>query len=97
MRSGSGSSSGSSASAGQQHLLVLGQGLLGQVALPLDFQLQGLWDVGNDPINGSQHKEDHMLQEREKKMNLLVRSERINSSRSAGVTIAIDALVAGSD
>lgn len=62
---GGGGGSSPSASVGQQRLLVLGQGLLGQVAFPLDLQLQGLRDVGNDPINDSQNEEHHMLQKRE--------------------------------
>lgn len=52
-----------SVSTHQQGLLVFGQSLFGQVALPLDLQLQGLGDVRYDPVNGSQHKEHHMLEE----------------------------------
>lgn len=71
---------GPSASARQQRLLVLSQGLFGQVALPLDLQLQGLGDVGDDPVDGSQHKEDHVLQEEMMMlMNLLIGLHRTTS------------------
>lgn len=72
-----------SASARQQRLLVLSQGLFGQVALPLDLQLQGLGDVGDDPVDGSQHKEDHVLQDEMMMMmmmNLLIRLNRTTSA-----------------
>ena len=54
---------GPSASTHQQSLLVFGQSLLGQVALPLDLHLQGFWDIGHDPVDGSQHEENHMLRD----------------------------------
>lgn len=73
------SGGGPSASARQQRLLILSQGLFGQVALPLDLQLQGLGDIRDDPVDGSQHKEDHMLQE-EMMMNLLIRLHRTTSA-----------------
>lgn len=50
----------------QQRFLVLSQCLFGQVTLPLYLQLQGLRDIRYDPINGSQHKENHMLEEGQK-------------------------------
>ena len=55
---------GPSASTHQQGLLVFSQSLLCQVSLPLDLQLQGLRDIRYDPVNGSQYKEDNMLEER---------------------------------
>lgn len=45
----------------QQRLLVVGQRLLGQVALPLDLQLQRLGHVWHHPVDGTQHKEYSML------------------------------------
>lgn len=51
------------ASTHQQRLLVFSQSLLGQVALPLDLQLQGFGDIRYDPVDGSQHEEHHMLEE----------------------------------
>lgn len=55
---------GPSDSTHQQGLLVFGQSLLGQIALPLDLQLQGFRDIGDDPVNGSQYEEHYMLEER---------------------------------
>lgn len=46
----------------QQRLLVVGQRLLGQIALPLDLQLQRLGHVWHHPVNGPQHEEHSMLQ-----------------------------------
>lgn len=45
----------------QQGLLVVCQGLLGQVALPLHLQPQRLRDVRHHPVYRSQDKEHHML------------------------------------
>lgn len=61
-RGGSGSG-GPSASTHQQGLLVFSQRLLGQVTLPLDLQLQRLGHVGYDPVDGSKHKENHVLED----------------------------------
>lgn len=54
---------GPTASTHQQSLLVFSQSLLGQVALSLDLQFQGLGDIRYDPVDGSQHEEHHMLEE----------------------------------
>lgn len=56
--SGSGGRSGSTH---QQGLLVFSQSLLSQIALPLHLQLQGLGNIGYNPVNGSQHEEHHVL------------------------------------
>ena len=53
---------GPSASTHQQSLLVFSQSLLGQVALPLDLELQGFGDIWYDPVDGSQDEEHHMLE-----------------------------------
>lgn len=60
-----GSGGGPSALTHQQSLLVFSQSLLGQVALPLDLQLQGFWDIRYDPVDGSQHEKYHMLEGRD--------------------------------
>lgn len=65
---------GPSASTHQQSLLVFSQSLLGQVALPLDLQLQRFGDVRYDPVDGSQHEEHHMLEEGRQK--LLIRMKK---------------------
>lgn len=43
------------ASSPQQDFLIFSQSLFGQVALPLDLQLQRLRNIRYDPVNGSQH------------------------------------------
>lgn len=59
-----------------QNLVIFSQSLLGQIALPLDQDLQRLGHVRDDPVDRSQHEENHVLKEKIKnRVNVVSRQK----------------------